>query len=1413
MQFTDSQPSDTRRPAPRRRRWIALALALGALPLIAFALVAVTITLVLATPTGSRLAIEWLVARTQGALAVDQVQGSAWTGLSAGQVRWVDPSLIVEAQDLALRLDWSSVLRRQPVIDQLTVRRLSIAKPASDAPVQLPASLRLPIHWQVQALQLDAVIWQQGGANPIALEAVSLAAAYGAGRYRVEQLQVTAFDSRLRDARLELEDRAPFPIRVAAQLETEPARLSRLDPTLRARLADERLVAELAIEGSLADLQIALDARYAGMRAQARWSVDPLATAPDRPLAIQLEGVDPSRFGIDAPAMMLGATATFRPTTARLELDVSNSLSGRLDQQRLPVERVLGELAWQRGALQIDGLMIDLGAGARIEGAMRIDTSRQLKVLSHQLPWLDASLQVSALDPRAVHAGWPASRLDAQVRIEGERMQWVLPDPLGDRSLAVDAALRLEGEQVAIESLVASLPFARLQGSGRVSLVGAHRFAMEGRLSNVDPRRLLDRLGLDAPQQVAGSLNGEVRMDGALIGPQRRADLTLALHDSRIAGQRLSASMRAGFQEEPRRVTVDSRLDWGGNALTARGAVGGLDDRLRLAARLERPDLVDRRLSGTLRAEAELTGAGDRPAVTAKITAPRLSIQGGATVADAELAIEAADVLAAVDSLRRALAHSGPLSAATTSDSPQPGDPAVRLIVAAREIQLGGQSLQQPRFDLSGTADAHAIRLIVRAAGQQLALTGEGRIGAPVASRPDEPARSVDEPALQRRESQADEALLWSLRLDSLAIDGVLPVRLAAGAVRVDLARGSVGIERLVLALEGGKLLIDEARWSARGVLIRGAADSVSLRPLIDWLEGTGPPSRVGAPASANPPSSASAVADARADAAERLRNLRLNARWSLAGPDLDSLDGNLMATLRADPVGAKPGARTSTPAPASGIQTAAQESVIGDNRIELQLVGGRLDGEANLAIPSLRFSRRYTAPDWTLDGELRFGGRVRGTLRSPELVGSLRAQRLSLFNRSLGWRLRDGTIDARFDGRELTIDAIRFASGDGSLTIAGALRLADRPSGRPRSPASDLPVEGRLQLDARRLPVPLGPGQRLLLSGLSDLIAEGGELSWRGQLRADEGLIELRSAGVPELPADIRVIGDPKPVKPAEPSAQAAPGWTPRIGTALTIALGDSLRVRGGGVEARLGGELTLSGMLPAAPRVRGLVDVRDGTFSAYGRRLEITRGLIRFSGELDNPALDIVAMRRDQQVEAGVAVTGSAQSPRIRLVSEPDLPDAQKLAWLVLGTGLDDVSNAGQARALSEAALALLGRSDEGLIAGLTQRLGIDAVSVGASGAGARDRVATARLAPPVAGGSSAAGASGSAAAASARQEVVTVSKRLSSRLTLSYERGLSGLWNLVRLQYDITNRLSLRAQSGSENALDLLYFWWFD
>ena len=45
---------------------------------------------------------------------------------------------------------------------------------------------------------------------------------------------------------------------------------------------------------------------------------------------------------------------------------------------------------------------------------------------------------------------------------------------------------------------------------------------------------------------------------------------------------------------------------------------------------------------------------------------------------------------------------------------------------------------------------------------------------------------------------------------------------------------------------------------------------------------------------------------------------------------------------------------------------------------------------------------------------------------------------------------------------------------------------------------------------------------------------------------------------------------------------------------------------------------------------------------------------------------------------VEAGVEVLGTVARPKVRLVSTPDVPDSEKLAWLVLGRGRGDVSAA---------------------------------------------------------------------------------------------------------------------------------------
>ena len=58
--------------------------------------------------------------------------------------------------------------------------------------------------------------------------------------------------------------------------------------------------------------------------------------------------------------------------------------------------------------------------------------------------------------------------------------------------------------------------------------------------------------------------------------------------------------------------------------------------------------------------------------------------------------------------------------------------------------------------------------------------------------------------------------------------------------------------------------------------------------------------------------------------------------------------------------------------------------------------------------------------------------------------------------------------------------------------------------------------------------------------------------------------------------------------------------------------------------------------------------------------------------------------------------------------------------------------------------------------------------------------------------------------------RETVVTLGKQLSDRWYLGYERGVNattGTWQLI---YRIAQRFTLRAQSGLENAVDVIWTW---
>ena len=198
----------------------------------------------------------------------------------------------------------------------------------------------------------------------------------------------------------------------------------------------------------------------------------------------------------------------------------------------------------------------------------------------------------------------------------------------------------------------------------------------------------------------------------------------------------------------------------------------------------------------------------------------------------------------------------------------------------------------------------------------------------------------------------------------------------------------------------------------------------------------------------------------------------------------------------------------------------------------------------------------------------------------------------------------------------------------------------------------------------------------------------------------------------------------------------------------------------------------------------VLGEVRIERGTYKAYGQDLSIDSSVVRFSGPYDNPTLNIIAIRPNISVRVGVQITGNLNTPRVRLFSEPELPENEKLAWLLLGRPA--AGGGAEAAIMQQAALALLSSATGKMDDGIAKKLGIDDVSFRGRSTNADGTTASA---------------------------VVSLGKRISDKLYVRYESSVAGALGTISLFYDFSKRFTLRAQTGDSNAVDLIFTLTYD
>ncbi len=523
-----------------------------------------------------------------------------------------------------------------------------------------------------------------------------------------------------------------------------------------------------------------------------------------------------------------------------------------------------------------------------------------------------------------------------------------------------------------------------------------------------------------------------------------------------------------------------------------------------------------------------------------------------------------------------------------------------------------------------------------------------------------------------------------------------------------------------------------------------------------------------------------------------------VQAGLKLARLDVNTVDDQITASLRWDS------------------ERAGQAQADFSTRLQRQNDGwtwpqdAALVGQFKAQLPPVGAWSVLAPPGWRLRGTLDADATLSGTRNRPLWRGQLGAQGLALRSVVDGIDFSNGTLRTRLDGERLEIEEISFqgaggASG-GQLTAQGFVQWQGATATADTNSNALSRLRMEINATAKSLRISARSDRRLVLSGkLSTQLAEN-KLVIRGNLKADQALFVMPEDTTPRLGDDVVVRkapsvankasapGMPPAAGSAAPAAPPAPvvAISPRLQPDLlvTLDLGQDFQVRGAGLVTLLEGSVELRNVQNSLqPRLSGTIRAAQGTYKAYGQQLDIEEGVLRFSGPYDNPSLDILAIRPNLTQRVGVQISGTAQLPIVRLYADPDLPESEKLAWLILGRS--GANGGAETAMLQQAALALLGSGRGGGSGNLANSFGLDEVSLRAGSDGSSN------------GPNSGTGTGNSASGAT-----VTLGKRLSRDFYLAYERSLANTVGTLSIFYDLSRRFTLRAQTGEQSAVDLIY-----
>lgn len=440
-----------------------------------------------------------------------------------------------------------------------------------------------------------------------------------------------------------------------------------------------------------------------------------------------------------------------------------------------------------------------------------------------------------------------------------------------------------------------------------------------------------------------------------------------------------------------------------------------------------------------------------------------------------------------------------------------------------------------------------------------------------------------------------------------------------------------------------------------------------------------------------------------------------------------------------------------------------------GETSVQLSVSSDqRLDGTVTIAMDDIRWLEAMLPELSNISGAIQSSVNIAGTVSDPEVTGTVNVIDGSLTLESMGLSLSGISTQVTSTNSTSAHFAGGATSGNGEVSFEGTV---SDPLDATRTVSARIKGDSFQLANTPDLKIELSPDVVIAADAKSFDVQGSLELATLALTlqRLPESSVDVsRDAVIVNYPAD-------RPELARSDSAVNTLLFDIPISGQVNITLGEQVSFSGFGLEAKLGGSLEVAQSANGGNLTYGELTIESGKYEMYGQTLEVRQGKLLFFGAYDNPAIDIRAVREVENQTVGVLMNGTLKSMRSQLFSTPALADNDIIAVIATGRPFSQVGAQDSDAMLG--AIARLGlERGQGITNQVRDKLGLDALAIENTG--------------------------------NINNSVLTIGKYLTPEIFVRYGIGLFDSRPKVAIDYTLSERIKLKAESGEYQSVDITY-----